>query len=403
MWCVGFGFNVFLPSKKWGAACLALLLLAASWAPFGIGSRAFAEELNAGVSVTDPFRNNPLVNPNDLVQIEKGDALDMKISTTIGAGLSTEGDEFFGKLTKDYAVNGKVVLQRGTLIHGSVAGMTDPKRMGRDGRIQMKFDYLITPDGREIPIEGGHTTGDSKGKEILKIAGRSAAYTLTGGVMGALVVLQYGGLAAVAASNGYALAGGAALGGVVGLSAAMLGKGEYAMLQPGAELKIKLADGITLPSLNVAAQGNTLDEKRLSGLEVKVLGLKVDKDPFGDLKEMTLSVDISNTTDFTFSTFDMALIDENDNISHPSPFGDTGLWFGKIGPNTRTKGNLSFNVDDPKSVHYLVFYKQYSRELVAKVLVNAVPVVELADSQAHKTASKKRKSQRQSKQTASAS
>src|SRR5690606_36128656 len=120
-------------------------------------------------------------------------------ATTLSAGLTQDGDEFFGKITKDYEVDGKVVIPRGTLIHGTVLDLQDPKRAGRNGHISTKFDYLITPDGREIPIEGKHTTKDGKITAAAKVVGRSAGFTLVGGAIGSLMVLKYGGLAAVAA------------------------------------------------------------------------------------------------------------------------------------------------------------------------------------------------------------
>ena len=65
-----------------------------------------------------------------------------------------------------------------------------------------RFDYLITPDGREVPIEGNSTTRDSKGKAAAKVVGRAAGYTAFGGVVGTMLVLKYGGLAAAVASHG---------------------------------------------------------------------------------------------------------------------------------------------------------------------------------------------------------
>lgn len=329
---------------------------------------AKAQTLKGGVVVTDETPDTPNVNPDDWVEVEKGDVLDMNLATVLTSSLSQEGDEFFGKLRSDYRVDGKLVLPRGTLVHGIIDGVSDPKRMGRNGHMQMRFDYLITPDGREIPIEGQHDTKGSKGKEIMQVAGRAATFTIAGGAIGALMVVKYGGLAAVAASEGYALAGGAAVGAGLGLAAAALTKGKHAMLEPGAQLQIKLADGMSLPTMedvNYDAQVIELD-----GLNVDVLGQRLDKDPFGEEKELTLSLDIVNQTRHSFSTFDMVLMDEYGTQFHPSPFGDTGIWFGKLKPNSRLRGNISFSIDDPKGVHYLVFYKQYSREVLAKLPID---------------------------------
>lgn len=328
-------------------------------------SPARAEKtLQGGVVVTDKKNQGPIVNENDIKEVAPGTTLDMVVSTAITSGVSVDGDEFYGKVSKDYTVDGKVVIPKDTIVHGVVEKIEGAKRAGRNGYINTKFDYMITPDGREITIEGQNTTRDSKGKAAAKVVGRAAGFTGVGGVVGAIMVLRYGGLAAVAASNGYALAGGAAVGGVAGLTAAMLTKGKSAMLQPGAEIRIKLAEELRLPTMNMPDA--SAEDYALEGLDVKILGLRYDKDPFGEPCEVNLTLDISNKTENTFSTFEIGLEDEYGNVFFPSPFGDTGMWFSKITPNSKTTSNVTFNVDNTKLKHKLVFFKPYSREPLAK-------------------------------------
>jgi hypothetical protein len=352
------------------ATALTVGVLAAS--PLVVGLSAFAEDtpamagvLNGSVIKTDKHTDIPTVNANDIKEIAPGTTLDMVISTAVTAGVNVQGDEFFGKVSKDYAVDGKVVIPKGTIVHGLVEQLEGPKRAGRNGYISTKFDYMITPDGREILIEGKSTTRDSSAKAAAKVVGRAAGFTLGGGVVGAVMVMRYGGMAAVAATNGYALAGGAALGGALGLTSAMVTKGHNAMIQPGAEIRVKLAEDLKLPTVNmpdVSAENYVLD-----GLKVKVLGMRYEKDPFGEPNEITLTLDVDNKTENTFSTFEIGLEDEYGNLFYPSPFGDTGMWFSKITPNTHASNNLTFNVDNVKYQHKLVFFKQYSREPLAKI------------------------------------
>jgi hypothetical protein len=317
----------------------------------------------------------PTVNEGELKTVAKGTKLDMLTTTPISIGISSAGDEFFGKITKDYTIDGKVVIPSGTLMHGTINEVSPPKRAGRDGYVAMKFDYLITPDGREIGIDGGYSNEKSTAAKVAKIVGRSAGYTLAGGALGAIMVLKYGGMAAVAASNGYALAGGAAVGGAVGLTAAMVGKGKSITIDPGAELSVKLEDGLVLPTMNMPE--SKPDTFAQNGLNIKVTGFKVVKDPFGEPNELTLTLDIDNKTPNSFSFFDIALVDENDSVFYASPFGDTGMWFKKLGPNSHATSNLSFNVDNPKLKHHLVFFKQYTREPVAKVAIGGATALDI--------------------------
>lgn len=356
--------------------------------PLSFSTQAFAEEgnntvLKGSVIQTNKKNTSPTVNENDIKEIQSGSTVDMVISTAVTTGVNVEGDEFFGKISKDYCVDGKVVIPKGTIVHGLVQEMEGPKRAGRNGHITTKFDYLITPDGREISIDGGSTTKDPKLKAAAKVVGRATGYTAIGGVAGAVMVMKYGGIAAVAASEGYALAGGAAVGGAIGLTAAMLTKGKNAMLQPGAEIRVKLSEELKLPTMNMPDA--SAENYALEGLKVKVMGLRFDKDPFGEPTEINMTLDVTNHTENTFSTFEIGLEDEYGNMFYPSPFGDTGMWFSKITPNTHITSNITFNVDNIKAAHKLVFFKQYSREPLAKIALTDAMVTDKKAGKSRKT------------------
>lgn len=318
--------------------------------------------LHGTVIQTDCKRpQSPTVNTEDVRVVAPGTALDLVLSTEIAAGETMEGDEFFGKISKDVLVDGLVVIPRGTVVHGVLSTLEEPKRAGRSGYIITRFDYLVTPDGRKVPIEGNSTTRDSKGKAAAKVVGRAAGYTAIGGVLGTLMVLRYGAVAAVA-SNGYALAGGAAIGGAAGLTIAMLMKGQSVMLQPGAEMHVELSEPLKLPTMTMPDE--TAEDYSLPGLKVEVTGMRIDRHPPGGMTEIMLTLDILNQTENTFSTFEIGLEDEMGNMFFPSPLGDTDMR--KIKPSSHLNSNITFSVDNAKSRHKLVFFKPYSREPLAK-------------------------------------
>jgi hypothetical protein len=304
---------------------------------------------------------SPTVNTGDVRVVAPGTALDLVLSTEIAAGETVEGDEFFGKISKDVLVDGRVVIPRGTVVHGVLSFLEESKRAGRNGYINTRFDFLVTPDGRKVPIEGNSTTRDSKGKAAAKVVGRAAGYTAIGGVVGTVMVLQYGGLAAAVASHGTALAGGAAVGGTAGLTIAMLTKGKSVMLQPGAEMHVILNEPLKLPTMTMPDE--TAEDYSIPGLKVKVAGMRIDRHK---MTEITLTLDILNQTENTFSRFDIGLEDELGNVFFPSVLGDTGMWSGKIKPNSHLNSNITFSVDSVNFRHKLVFFKPYSREPLAK-------------------------------------
>ncbi len=307
---------------------------------------------------------SPTVNTGDVRVVAPDTTLELFLTTEIAAGETVEGDEFIGKISKDVLVDGRVVLPRGTQVHGVLISMEGPKRVGRNGYINARFDYLITPDGRKVPIEGNSTTRDSKGKAAVKVVGRAAGYTAVGGVVGTVIVLEIGGLAAAAASHGTALAGGAAIGGAAGLTIAMLKKGKSVLLPPGAEMHVKLSEPLELPTMTMPAE--TAEDFSIPGLEVKVSGLRIDRHSLGEMNNIALTLDIVNQTEYTFSTFEVGLEDEEGKVFFPSPLGDTDLWSSKIKPGSHFKSNITFSVDNIKNRHKLVFFKPYSREALAK-------------------------------------
>lgn len=307
---------------------------------------------------------SPTVNTGDVRVVPPGAELELSLSTEIEAGETVEGDEFFGKISKDVVVDGRVVIPRGTVLHGVLIAMEGPKRAGRNGYINTHFDYLVTPDGRKVPIVGDSTTRDSKGKAAAKVVGRAAGYTAVGGVMGTLIALQFGGLAAAAASHGTTLAGGAAIGGATGLTVAMLKKGKSVLLQPGADMHIKLSEPLQLPTMTMPDE--TAEDFSVAGLKVKVGSMRIDRRPSGGVGEITLALDILNETGNTFSTFEIGLEDDLGNVFFPSPLGDLGLSSSKIKPSDHFSSSITFSVDNLKSRYKLVFFKPFSRDPLAK-------------------------------------
>jgi hypothetical protein len=251
------------------------------------------------------------------------------------------------------------------VVHGVLGALEGPKRAGRDGYVNTRFDYLITPDGREVTIEGNSTTRDSKAKAAAKVVGRAAGYTAIGGVVGTVMVLQYGGLAAAAASHGTALAGGAAVGGTAGLTIAMLTKGKSVMLQPGAEMHVMLSEPLKLPTMTMPDE--KAEDYSIPGLKVKVAGMRINRHAFGEMTEITLTLDILNQTENTFSAFDIGLEDELGNLFFASLLGDTGMC--KIKPSSHLNSNITFSVYNTKIRHKLVFFKPFSREPLAKLVL----------------------------------
>lgn len=300
--------------------------------------------------------------------LEKNDILRMTVSQVLDGSFSQEGDEFFAEVTSDVEGGNGVIIPTGTVAHGKIRRCDGAKRLGRDGSIELDFDYLMTPDGREIPIEGQMSTKLNSLTATTKIIATDVGYTAVGGVVGGIMALNMLGLEAAIASQGYTVAGGAAIGGMIGLGASLYRKGKNVLIAPGDEIRVKINTAVPLPVYKDTALMQ--HEMLCEGLEIKINNIVYEKDPFGELNTITVSLSINNRSKYTFSSFDLALINDYNSVFHPSIFGDTTLLFQQIKPGDRVAGRISFSVDNVKRRFWLTFYDRKNRKPVAKISVD---------------------------------
>lgn len=298
-------------------------------------------------------------------ELNSKDVIYMSVSQVLDASFTLEGDEFFAEVTSDVYSDKGIIIPRGTVAHGVIKASKESRRLGRDGYIDLKFDYLVTPDGREIPIEGNMSTKMHPLKATAKIVATDVGYTAAGGVLGGLTALNLLGLEAAIASQGYTVAGGAAIGGTIGLGMALYRKGKDVLISPGDEIRVKLASNVSLPVYKAEALAQK--EVQYPGLNVKITNILFEKDPFGVVNTITLSLVISNMTKKTFSSFDLGLLNEANTVFHPSIFGDTKLMYSKIKPGDRVAGRISFTVNDVKDRYWLAFFETGGRKPLAKI------------------------------------
>ena len=240
--------------------------------------------------------------------------------------------------------------------------------MGKQASIELSFDYLVTPDGREIPIDGKMTTKLHPMVETSKIIAQDIGYTAAGGVVGGFLALNWLGLGSAILSQGYTIAGGAALGGAVGLGMALIRKGNEVLIAPGDEIKVKINTSVPLPVYKEEALKQ--EELLYPGLDILISDVKFEEDPFGEMNTITLTVTISNMSDKALSGFDMALVNDYNSVFRPSIFGDTKLMFQTINIGDKKAGIVSFSVDNIHRKYWLTFYDRRSGKAITKISVD---------------------------------
>ena len=297
--------------------------------------------------------------------LEKRDVITMTVSQVLDGSFSLEGDEFFAEITSDVIGDKGVILPKGTIAHGKITETGEAKRLGRNGYLNLSFDYLTTPDGREIPIEGAMSTKLHPVKEVGKIVATDIGYTAAGGLIGGMFALQALGPAAAVASHGYTLAGGAAVGGAVGLGMSLIRKGKNVLISPGDEIKVKVLSSVELPVYKEEALKQ--EELFYPGLDIRISNILYEKDPFGEVNTITLSVLISNMSNRTISGMDLALVNDYNTVFNPSIFGDTKLLFSQLKPGDRYAGKISFSVHSVKGTYWLTVNDRRKNKPLAKI------------------------------------
>ncbi len=332
--------------------------------------------MNSVVMAEAPFQgyaeyDNPYAKPDEELftgttdTLDKRDVIHMTVSQVLDGSFSLEGDEFFAEITSDVMGDKGVIIPKGSIAHGTIVETGEAKRLGRNGYLNLSFDKITTPDGRDIDIEGKMSTKLHPIKEVGKIVATDVGYTVGGGVVGGVFALQALGLEAAIASHGYTVAGGAALGGAVGLGMSLYRKGKNVLISPGDEIKVKILSKVELPLYKEEA----LKQKELHypGLDIRIANILYEKDPFGNVNTITLSLSISNMSKKTFSGMDLTLVNDYNNIYNASIFGDTKLLFAQLKPGDRFAGKISFAVDNVKQSFWLTVNDRAKNKPVAKI------------------------------------
>ncbi len=300
--------------------------------------------------------------------LDRRDIINMTVSQVLDSSISMEGDEFFAEVTSDVYGDKGIIIPKGTKAHGIIDLIGGNKRLGRMATLTLSFDYLVTPDGREIPIEGKMTTKLNPVAETAKIVAQDVGYTVAGGAVGGVMAIQLLGLEAAIASHGYTVAGGAAIGGVVGLGAALIRKGGEVLIAPGDQIKVKIKSSVDLPVYKEEALKK--EEIFYRGINIEINNVKHEKDPFGNANTLTLSMMISNMSDKTLSGFDMALENDYGVKFSPSIFGNTKLMFRQIKPGDKLLADVSFAVDNLNRDFWLVFFDRRTGDPITKISVD---------------------------------
>lgn len=299
--------------------------------------------------------------------LKNKDILKMTVSKVLDGNNTKENDEFFAEVIDDVESHGGVLIPRGTVAHGYVKRAVAAKTLGRNGLLDLNFDYLVTPDGKEIPIEGKMSTRLHPAKEASEMLVTNLAYTAAGGLTGGLLSLGMAGIAGTVSSQGAIVAGGAAIGGYAGLAVALSNKGKNVLISPGDEILVKIHTNSRLPVYKKTA----FPSKELinKDLKIQINDVIYQKNIYGEVDKIVLSLSIENKTSNLVSTFDVALVNDEGTTYYPDVFDEEKPFKG-VKKGEFFKGEIPFSVDNVKNKFWLTFYDNKTKEVISEISID---------------------------------
>jgi peptidoglycan hydrolase-like protein with peptidoglycan-binding domain len=192
-----------------------------------------------------------------VVSVPVGTVVPLRMDTALSSNSSRVGDRFTATVSRSVLLDNRVVLPEGAKVEGHVTEISPGERGRAPGAIAVAFDRIALPNGKAIPIDATLTPLSDEGRWRIE---QDVRYQEGGGrTRRAVVFLGAGG----GASATIGVAGGGAETTTVGaILGTLLGNGERAEVQPGAEFGMMVERSFTVDTdTTIIAGDRVLDDR----------------------------------------------------------------------------------------------------------------------------------------------
>lgn len=86
-------------------------------------------------------------------RIPAGTVFQLEFLQPVSTFSGCEGDSFVATMKNELATGSNVILPTGSVVRGSVAQVNTAKRFSRGAKLYLDFDHIVTPNGRQIPLD----------------------------------------------------------------------------------------------------------------------------------------------------------------------------------------------------------------------------------------------------------
>jgi hypothetical protein len=102
----------------------------------------------ASVSFAATLKSNAVTE-----RIPAGTKINIKLLNPLSSKDNKEGDYFSATLMEDVKTTKNILLPAGSMLRGSVSNAVASKRFSRGGILYLDFDHIVTPNGRQLPLD----------------------------------------------------------------------------------------------------------------------------------------------------------------------------------------------------------------------------------------------------------
>lgn len=86
-------------------------------------------------------------------RIPAGTVFQLEFLQPVSTFSGCEGDSFVATMKNELSTGANVILPSGSVVRGSVAQVNTAKRFSRGAKLYLDFDHIVTPNGRQIPLD----------------------------------------------------------------------------------------------------------------------------------------------------------------------------------------------------------------------------------------------------------
>ena len=93
-------------------------------------------------------------------RIAAGTQFQLEFLQPISTSSGSEGDFFSASLKNELRADNTIILPEGSVVRGSISTVKTAQRFSRGAKLYLDFDHVVTPNGRQIPLDLAVTTYD---------------------------------------------------------------------------------------------------------------------------------------------------------------------------------------------------------------------------------------------------